>query len=132
MVFHTSARRHKRLFAGLLVFLSLISSFAQEKSVNPGINKSFQNPSVEKFTERFEKEGREVYDKREKIVEALKIKSGMTVADVGAGTGLFSRLIAPKVGKDGKLYSVDIAKSFVMKKNSRALDADDLELKSAS
>ncbi len=90
-----------------------LSTWGQEKSVNPGINDSFQNPNVKKFVERFEKEGREVYDGREKIVKALNIKSGMKVADVGAGTGLFSRLIAPKVGPTGKLYSVDIAKSFV-------------------
>lgn len=98
------------LFAGLAI---LPGVEAQEKSVNPGINDSFQNPSVPNFVERFEKEGREVYDLREKVVSALNLKPGMTVADVGSGTGLFSRLIAPKLGKDGKLYAVDIAKSFV-------------------
>ena len=113
MIAHAKALRRKGLIGGLLLFLPLSSLFAQEKSVNPGINKPFQSPSVKKFVERFEKEGRSVYDSREKIVEALHIKPGMTVADVGAGTGLFSRLIAPKVGPKGKLYSVDIAKSFV-------------------
>ncbi len=93
--------------------MALTSVQGQEKSVNPGINDSFRNPDVKKFVERFEREGREVYDGRKKIITALQIKPGMTVADVGAGTGLFSRLIAPAVGPGGKLYSVDIAKSFV-------------------
>ena len=31
------------------------------------------------------------------------------MADVGAGTGLFTRLIADKVGKTGRVYAVDIA-----------------------
>ncbi len=86
---------------------------AQEESVNPGINKSFKDPSVASFEKRFEKEGREVYDKRQAIIKELGLKPGMTVADIGAGTGLFTRLLAPAVGKEGKVYAVDIAKSFV-------------------
>lgn len=88
-------------------------STAQESSVAPGINENFENPDAENWVERFEKEGREVYDQREAIVEALGLKPGMAVADVGAGTGLFSRLIAPKLGAEGKLFAVDIAKTFV-------------------
>jgi len=86
---------------------------AQEKSVNPGINKSFADPSVSEFEKRFEKEGREVYDKRQAIIKELGLKPGMSVADIGAGTGMFTRLLAPAVGETGKVYAVDIAKSFV-------------------
>ncbi|MCB1090293.1 MAG: class I SAM-dependent methyltransferase [Verrucomicrobiae bacterium] len=86
---------------------------AQEKSVNPGINDNFKNPDPSTFVERFEKEGREVYDNREAIVAKLGLKPGMAVADVGAGTGLFTRLLAPAVGTEGKVYAVDIAKTFV-------------------
>jgi ubiquinone/menaquinone biosynthesis C-methylase UbiE len=86
---------------------------AQEKSVRPGINKSFDKPDVANFVERFEREGREVYDHREEIVTACDLKPGMIVADVGSGTGLFTRMIAPRVGGRGRLYAVDIAKEFV-------------------
>lgn len=86
---------------------------AQEKSVNPGINDNYQNPDPTSFVERFEKEGREVYDNRETIVARLGLQPGMTVADVGAGTGLFTRLLAPAVGPNGKVYAVDIARTFV-------------------
>ena len=92
---------------------SAIPAFCQEKSVRPGINKSFQNPSVNKFVERFEREGREVFDKRKRIVAACKIKPGMVIADIGAGTGLFTRMLAPLVGTKGRVYAVDIAKNFV-------------------
>lgn len=86
---------------------------AQEDSVNPGINESFENPDPGTFVERFEREGREVYDNRQVIVEKLGLEPGMTVADVGAGTGLFTRRIAPEVGPSGKVYAVDIAQRFV-------------------
>lgn len=100
----------------LLLFFAVtvsMSAYAQEASVNPGINDSFQNPEPKTFSERFETEGREVYDNRELIVTKLNLKSGMAIADVGAGTGLFTRLMAPKVGPEGKVYAVDIAKTFV-------------------
>lgn len=102
-------------YSCILLFIASPSPFlvAQEESVNPGINDNFMNPDPKSFVERFEKEGREVYDQREHIVEKLHLKPGMTVADVGAGTGLFTRLLAPAVGKEGKVYAVDIAKPFV-------------------
>lgn len=103
--------------AASCLLLSLTHStptlFGQESSVNPGINDNFQNPEPKEFVERFEKEGREVYDNREAIVSRLGLTPGMAVADVGAGTGLFTRLIAEKVGPAGKVYAVDIAKTFV-------------------
>jgi len=93
--------------------VALPVAFAQDKSVRPGINESFQNPNVEEFIQRFEKEGRDAYDHRHAIVEAMQLKPGMNVADIGAGTGLFTRLFAPHVGPDGTVYAVDIAERFV-------------------
>jgi ubiquinone/menaquinone biosynthesis C-methylase UbiE len=45
----------------------------------------------------------------------------MVVADVGAGTGLFTRLLAKAVGPDGQVYAVDIAPKFLehIQKTSR-------------
>jgi ubiquinone/menaquinone biosynthesis C-methylase UbiE len=37
----------------------------------------------------------------------------MAVADIGAGTGLFTRLLAAEVGEQGKVYAVDIAAPFL-------------------
>lgn len=98
-----------------LVFVSLLgaATFAQEKSVKPGINKSFENAKVPEFVERFEKEGRDVYDNRKKIVDACEIKPGTILADIGAGTGLFTRMFSPLVGPEGTVYAVDITESFV-------------------
>ena len=65
------------------------------------------------YVKKFESEDREPYARRHEIVAALELKPGMVVADIGAGTGLFTRLMAEKVGPEGKVYAVDIAPEFL-------------------
>lgn len=86
---------------------------AQEKSVRPGINDSFRDPDPKQFVERFEIESREVFSRRDDIVAALKLKPNDVVADVGAGTGLFTRMFAEAVGPNGRVIAVDIAQKFL-------------------
>jgi len=86
---------------------------AAEQNVAPGINRSYQDPDYEQWVTRFESPGREVYDQRQRIVDALKLASGMRVADIGAGTGLYTVLFAEKVGPQGKVYAVDISENFI-------------------
>jgi ubiquinone/menaquinone biosynthesis C-methylase UbiE len=43
-----------------------------------------------------------------KLVEALAVRPGMTVADVGAGSGYHAFLMAPLVGEAGKVIASDI------------------------
>lgn len=95
------------------VLLAASGASAQEKSVRPGINDSFRSPDVSQFQQRFETESREVYKSRADIVAAAQIKSGITVADIGAGTGLFTRLFAESVGPEGRVIAVDISKDFL-------------------
>jgi ubiquinone/menaquinone biosynthesis C-methylase UbiE len=94
---------------------------AQEKSVRPDINKDFKDPDLSKFLGIFEGESREIYSQRKDIVAACKLRPGMSVADVGAGTGFYTRLFAQEVGPQGQVYAVDIARKFLdhIEKTSR-------------
>jgi ubiquinone/menaquinone biosynthesis C-methylase UbiE len=83
------------------------------KKVDPQINAQFQKGSVKEFIKRFETNDREVFAKRSEIAEVLNLRPGMAVADVGAGTGLFTRLFANAVGSYGKVYAVDVSKDFL-------------------
>jgi ubiquinone/menaquinone biosynthesis C-methylase UbiE len=105
-----------------LLALAGLAAPAQEKSVKPGINDPFKNPDVKEFQGKFEVESREVFAKRSEIVAACKLKPGMAVADVGAGTGLFTRLFAKEVGSDGQVFAVDITPKFLehIQRTSRA------------
>ena len=46
--------------------------------------------------------------KIEEIIANLKLKPGMVVADIGSGSGVFSRPLAKTVAPDGKVIAVDI------------------------
>lgn len=104
------------ILAGLMCLSTLagpLPALADETSIAPGINAPYADPNVENWKKAFETEGREVYAKRQAIVAALKLGPGMNVADIGAGTGLFTLLFAPAVRPDGKIYAVDIAPNFI-------------------
>lgn len=111
------SRRVQGFVSWLLTLLSVGAmstvARAQDQSVRPGVNKDFDSPNVDEFVSRFEKEGREVYDKREALVQACQIAPATVVADVGAGTGLFTRLFAQAVGPAGQVIAVDISDEFV-------------------
>jgi predicted methyltransferase len=86
-----------------------------ETSVKPGINQDFLDPALDvaKYEQRFEGESREIFVHRARIAGLLPLREGMAIADIGAGTGLFTMMFAGKVGPTGKVYAVDIAPKFV-------------------
>ena len=51
----------------------------------------------------------------DKVIEAIDLKHGMSIADIGAGGGYYCLRFADIVGKKGKVYAVD--------KNKRYLDS---------
>ncbi|HEX9813936.1 MAG TPA: methyltransferase domain-containing protein [Myxococcota bacterium] len=99
-----------------------VSSIPHEASVRPGVNDTFlaEDLDVERFVEIFEGESREVFVQRERIVGALAVSSGMTVADIGAGTGLFLPAFDREVGSEGRVYAVDISPKFLEHLRERA------------
>lgn len=51
----------------------------------------------------------------DEIVKNLPLENGMTVADIGAGSGAFVIPIARFVGDTGKVYAIDINKEILVK-----------------
>lgn len=96
----------------LLVIAALVDGGAPVKE---GPNEKFLKPDLDvpAWVARFEKPGREVYDRRRAITAAVHLEKGAAVADVGAGTGLYTMLFAKAVGPKGKVYAVEIAPRFL-------------------
>lgn len=71
------------------------------------INEPYAHRRRAEQWDSFEREGREVFDQRTRIVDALAIAPGIAIADVGAGTGLFTLEFARRVGPGGRVFAVD-------------------------
>ncbi len=84
-------------------------------SVKPGINDRFLDPDLQaqEWIDRFEVESREVFHARREIIRRLDLQPGQCVADIGAGTGFFTLLMADAVGDQGWAYAVDISPRLV-------------------
>ncbi|RMF43867.1 MAG: methyltransferase domain-containing protein [Planctomycetota bacterium] len=91
-----------------------IQRHAAERRVRPGINANFLDPEldIQQWLGRFEIESREVFAHRQAIAQAAGIGPGDRVADVGAGTGFYSKLFASRVGDQGWVFAVDISPKF--------------------
>src|SRR4030095_6181770 len=55
-----------------------------------------------------ERTERETEEQPQLVIDALEIKPGQTIADLGAGSGYYSFRIAPLVGPTGKVLAIDI------------------------
>ena len=55
-----------------------------------------------------ERPEREDEEAPSKALDALELKPGMVVADIGAGSGYYSSRIAKRIGSTGRVYATDI------------------------
>ncbi|MGD9896247.1 MAG: class I SAM-dependent methyltransferase [Candidatus Methylacidiphilaceae bacterium] len=112
------------LGAGPAVFGQEPGAAATEERAMHGYHHSFHD--VGKFAKLFESKERDKWQEPERVVEALALKPGSSVADLGAGTGYFTRRFSKTLGERGKVYAldsepamVDYLKKEVQEKNLR-------------
>ena len=92
--------------AWLLCGLLLLASACEKKPADGGTagsQASPQNDEAAREQARFDAERRP-----EKVVEAMGIKPGSVVADVGAGSGLLTVHLARAVAPNGKVVATDV------------------------
>jgi predicted methyltransferase len=68
----------------------------------------------------FESTERDTWQKPDEVVKQLQLRTGDVVADIGAGTGYFTRRFAAAVGPRGKALGLDIEATMVTHINSEA------------
>ncbi|HYH40370.1 MAG TPA: class I SAM-dependent methyltransferase [Burkholderiales bacterium] len=78
-----------------------------------GIGKAYMGREIAKVMTYhgapwLERVGRTKEERPDLVLAAFELKQGMAVADVGAGSGYYSRRMAQLVGKSGTVYAVDI------------------------
>ncbi|MFM7091609.1 MAG: class I SAM-dependent methyltransferase [Bacteroidota bacterium] len=121
----------KKLTAVLPLFIAFIftlSASAQGryliKGGDPnGINKWYMGRQIAHVMSHFgidwlERQEREMEENTSQLIKNLNIKPGMTLADIGAGSGYHSALLSKKVG-NGKVFAVDIEPEMINYLNNR-------------
>jgi SAM-dependent methyltransferase len=66
---------------------------------------------------------RESEENPTKCIEALELKEGQIVADLGAGSGYYTFRMAPKVGAKGRIFAVEIQDAMLAELRKR-IDKD--------
>lgn len=95
------------LVLGLLAFVLVggqsTLAFCQDQEI---MHHSFQG--IDRWVKVFEDPERDAWQKPDEVIRVLGLKPGQAVADIGAGTGYFSRRLAKTVGPEGTVFAVDI------------------------
>jgi ubiquinone/menaquinone biosynthesis C-methylase UbiE len=65
---------------------------------------------------------RDAYQKPHEVMQALGIKEGEVIADIGAGSGYFAVRLAHHVGATGRVYAVDVSPDMIRHLHGRVRD----------
>jgi len=111
--------RPPRALPGLLtavvtavVALTIVAGGCARRRLGP--NDAYHDPRVaaETWRQLFEGDDREIYRQRALIMKLAAARPGMFVADVGAGTGLFTMMLSDAVGPAGRVYAEEVVEKF--------------------
>jgi precorrin-6B methylase 2 len=113
-----------RIFLTCLALLSSTTVFAQTPKTDPlyeerkvhdpnGIGKFYMGREIAHVMGHqaagwLERPERETEERTDLLVDAMHLKAGESVADIGAGSGYFSWRMAQAVTPTGKVFAVDI------------------------
>ncbi len=75
---------------------------------------------IDKAVEMFENTERDAWQKPDEVLAHMQLQPGDVVADIGAGTGYFTRRFAETVGADGRALGLDVEASMVAYMNADA------------
>ena len=70
---------------------------------------------------------REQRERVAEVIQALELKEGQSVADVGAGSGFYAVRLARVVGKTGRVYAEDIDEKGALKRLRERVEKDKLD-----
>jgi arsenite methyltransferase len=67
-----------------------------------------QLPNVTEYLDRLDRPERDADQKPAEVIQALDLKPGMAVGDLGSGSGYFTRRFIDSVAPGGMVYAIDV------------------------
>ncbi|MBI4650684.1 methyltransferase domain-containing protein [Candidatus Desantisbacteria bacterium] len=100
-------------FIIIIIALSylIVNCFSQQ--INESLAASNKFNSIELWVREYEAPERESWQRPYEVIKNINLNEGDIIADIGAGTGYFTRRFAEKVGDKGKALGLDIEPSMV-------------------
>ena len=95
------------IISGLVLLASCSSIPQEERPAQPEIRNPLSYIQILESAERVRSL------QVERVVKNLHLKEGQIIADIGAGSGLFTIPLAEQVTKGGRVYAVDIEEEFL-------------------
>jgi SAM-dependent methyltransferase len=117
-------RQTQRRAVSLLLLLVLVAAAAQAfQAVHPLTGRRIAGVMGPGGADWLDRREREAEENLEGALNAIDIKPGMTVAEVGAGTGYVALRMAKRVGPDGRVYANDLQPEMLDKLRQNAAKA---------
>jgi len=121
----------------LKVILIVLGAFFLYQVLIRVVRKSYHFPAPPFIGRFLDSSVRRWVQPPDKIIERSGIKPGMTVVDLGCGSGAFPLFVARAVGERGKVYAVDIQPAMLRQLECKLAKAENqgiknIELRQAS
>jgi len=87
-----------------------------------GHNHDFSD--VERFAAIFDNPERDAWQRPSDVAALLELTEGVTVADIGAGTGYFAPYLSRGVGESGQVLALDVEEAMVAHMRARFAEAN--------
>lgn len=87
-----------------------------------------EDEDADAWARHFEREGRDVWVHRDRLLAAAALRPGLVVVDLGAGTGAFTRLIADAVTETGRVHAVEPTAHFRRRLDALAVRAGNVSV----
>jgi ubiquinone/menaquinone biosynthesis C-methylase UbiE len=111
-------RRPAMLVAALVALVAMPACGGGTASAPPPLVHRFEH--ADQWAKEFDDPARDAWQKPADVASALQIAPGMTVADIGAGTGYFEPYLSRAAGASGVVLAVDIEPDMIRYLRDRA------------